>query len=50
MGEVCTEYRAAKRREKLILSRRGRKGFAEKVTTGQGFEGYVGVFQMIRKV
>lgn len=29
MGEVCTEDRAVLRREGLILSRRGTKGFAE---------------------
>lgn len=49
MREVCTEYRAALRREGLILSRRDRKGFAERVAIGQGFEGYLGVFQVIRK-
>lgn len=44
------EYRGALRKEGLFLSRRGRMGFAEKVTTGQGFEGYLGVFQVVRKV
>lgn len=33
MGELCTEYRAALRKEGLILSRRDKKGFAERVTT-----------------
>lgn len=49
MGEVCTEDRAVLRREGLILSRRGTKGFAERVAMSQGFEGYLGVFQGIRK-
>lgn len=49
MGEVCTEDRAVLRIEGLILSWRGTKGFAERVATSQGFEGYLGVFQGIRK-
>lgn len=45
-----TEHKTEYRREGLILSRRGRKGFAGRVTAGQGFEGYLGVFQVIRRV